>query len=226
VIAKLIDLFFPEVCAGCDSHLLAGEAVICTNCRHQLPLTNHCAVAENEAFQKFYGKLPVEFVATLCYFPEKGIVREMIHKLKYKGQESIGSTLGFWLGEELKLIPTINNIDAIIPVPLHKKRFRERGYNQVSAFGKALSKTLEIPYVEDILVRNIYSKSQTKKNRSGRSTNSQSVFSVTENAENACKHFLLIDDVLTTGATLEACGRALLQIPGIKLSIACIAMTK
>jgi len=226
VIANLIDLFFPEVCAGCESHLLAGESVICTDCRHQLPLTNHHAVPENEAFQKFYGKLPVEFVATLCYFPEKGIVREMIHKLKYKGQEAIGTTLGFWLAEELKSIPIIGDVDAIIPVPLHKKRLRERGYNQVSSFGKALSESLNLPFEENVLVRNIYSKSQTKKDRLGRSANSKSVFDVKNCKENRGKHFLLIDDVLTTGATLESCGRALLQIPEIKISIACIAMTK
>ena len=224
--ANVINLFFPEVCAGCDAHLLTGESIICTNCRHQLPLTNHHLIPDNEAYQKFYGKLPVEFVATLCYFPEKGIVREMIHKLKYKGQEAIGAAFGLWFGEELKRIPSTRDIDAIVPVPLHKKRLHERGYNQVSSFGKALSESLEIPYDENTLVRNIYSKSQTRKNRSGRSLNNQSVFGVTNNENPDGKHFLLIDDVLTTGATLEACGRALLKIPNVKISIACIAMTK
>lgn len=223
---SLINLFFPEVCAGCDGFLLTGESVICTNCRHDLPMTNHHIIRENEAFQKFYGKLPVEFVATLCYFHKKGIVQEMIHKLKYKGHEQIGTVIGHWYAEDLKKVRAINEIDAIIPVPLHKKRMRERGYNQVSAFGKALSNSLAIPFDESLLVRNVYSKSQTRKNRSGRSKNSQSVFGVMASQSHENKHYLLIDDVLTTGSTLESCGKALLQIQGVQISIVCIAMTK
>jgi ComF family protein len=223
---SLINLFFPEVCAGCGGFLLTGEHVICTNCRHELPMTNHHLLPENEAFQKFYGKLPVEFVATLFYFHKKGIVQEMIHKLKYKGQQQIGTVIGHWYAEDLKKIAILRQVDAIIPVPLHKKRLRQRGYNQVTAFGKALSESLEIPFDDSLLVRNVYSKSQTKKNRSGRSKNSQSVFGIAGDVSHENKHYLLIDDVLTTGATLEACGNALLELKGIKLSIICIAMTK
>lgn len=224
--ANLLNLFFPEVCAGCDSVLLNGETVICTSCRHGLPLTNHLLTPENEAFQKFYGKIPVEFVATLCYFHKKGMVQEMIHKLKYKGQENIGAAMGTWLANDLKSLDIIREVDAIIPVPIHRRRLRERGYNQVHAFGEALSDTLGIPLVEDLLVRKVYSKSQTKKNRAGRSSNSQTVFDIDLRVPTAHKHFLLIDDVLTTGATLEACGRALLQIENARISIVCIAMTK
>jgi ComF family protein len=225
MITSLINLFFPEVCAGCDGFLLGGENVICTACRHALPMTNHYATPDNEAHEKFYGKLPVEFAAALCYFHKKGLVQEIIHKLKYKSQESIGTAMGHWFAEYLKTVTVFEEIDAIIPVPLHKRRLRERGYNQVTAFGKALSESLAIPFDENVLVRNVYSKSQTRKNRAGRSSNSQSVFDIKTGAQ-APKHFLLIDDVLTTGATLEACGRALLQIENAKLSIVCIAMTK
>ena len=226
MLKNLINLFFPEVCAGCDGFLLAGEAVICTKCRHDLPLTNHCAIEDNEACQKFYGKLPIGFAATLCYFHQKGIVQEMIHKLKYKGQEAIGKTLGYWLAQELKQKPQIAEIDFIVPVPLHKKKLRQRGYNQVTEFGKALSESLNIPIDENLLVRNVYSKSQTKKNRAGRSANSKAVFSADLSENRRGEHYLIIDDVLTTGATLESCGRALLEIEGARLSIACIAMTK
>jgi len=221
----IINLFFPEVCAGCNSLLLSDENVICTSCRHHIPLTNHHLNPGNEAFSKFYGKLPVEFVSTMCYFHKKGIVQEMIHKLKYKGREEIGDAIGYWYAEDLKTLQNTNHIDEIIPVPLHKKRLRERGYNQVTAFGKALSAGIDIPYNADLLVRNVYSKTQTKKNLSGRNMANQSIFDVVFTEKDHGKHFLLIDDVLTTGSTLEACGRALLKIPGAKISIVCMAMS-
>ena len=221
----ILNLFFPPICAGCDSILLSDESVICTGCRHKIPLTNHHLTKENEAYQKFYGRLPVESATTLCYFHKKGIVQEMIHKLKYKNVEEVGSVMGSWYAEDLKTLSEIQNVNEIIPVPLHKRKLRERGYNQVAMFGKALSNGLEINYNDKLLVRNVYSKTQTKKDRLGRAIANQSVFDVVFSENDHHKHFLLVDDVLTTGSTLEACGRALLKIPGAKISIACIAMS-
>lgn len=221
----LLNLFFPKSCPGCHSFLLSDEIVICTSCRHEIPLTNHHKTINNETFQKFYGKLPVEFASSLFYFHKKGIVQEMIHKLKYKGHEEIGETIGNWYAEDLKLLEHFATIDLIIPVPLHKKKFRERGYNQVTKFGEALSKGLEIPYNDGILVRNVYSKTQTRKNLLGRTAVIENIFDVAFSETHHNKHFLLIDDVITTGSTLEACGRALLKIPGAKISIVSMAMT-
>ena len=160
---SLINLFFPRACCGCNSFLLSDEIVICTLCRHEIPLTHHHKIPNNEAFVKFYGRIPVEFAAALFYFHKKGIVQELIHKLKYKGHQEIGEAIGSWYAEELKSIPSIKTIDCIIPVPLHQKRLKERGYNQVTTFGEALSKSLLIPYNPDILIRKVYSKTQTKK---------------------------------------------------------------
>jgi len=221
----LLNLFFPKSCAGCHSFLLSDEIVICTSCRHEIPLTNHHKTINNETFQKFYGKLPVEFASSLFYFHKKGIVQEMIHKLKYKGHDEIGETIGNWYAEDLKLLEHFATIDLIIPVPLHKKKFRERGYNQVTKFGEALSKGLEIPYNDAILVRNVYSKTQTRKNLLGRTAVIENIFDVRFSEVHHNKHFLLIDDVITTGSTLEACGRALLKIPGAKISIVSMAMS-
>ena len=226
MLQSLINLFFPKACAGCDSILLINEKLICTECRHNAPLTNFHNYPNNEAFLKFYGRLDIEFASALLYFQKKGIVQELIHKLKYKGHQEIGETIGYWYAEELKDIEILKSIDYIIPVPIHKKRLKERGYNQVTTFGNALSETMNIPVLNLILVRDKYTKSQTKKNRIGRNEVVEQIFSLTATNEYKNKHFLLVDDVITTGATLESCGREVLKIEGAKLSIVCMAMTK
>lgn len=221
---SLINLFFPPVCAGCHLFLLSNENVICTLCRHNIPLTNHHLNPENEAFKKFYGRIPVEYASALLYFHKRGIVQELIHNLKYKGQEEIGSVLGTWYAEDLKNSAIIQSVDEIIPVPLHKRKLRERGYNQVTNFGLSLSKNLNISYNPNLLVRNIYSKTQSKKNLLNRSDGIDTIFDASFSEKDHNKHFLLIDDVITTGSTLEACSHALLKIPGAKISIVCMAM--
>ena len=221
---SLLHLFFPPVCAGCKTVLVANENVICTKCRHEIPLTQHHLNSENEAIKKFYGRIPVEHVSALVYFHKKGIVQELIHCLKYRGQEDIGTVLGEWYAEELISSQLLQTVDTIIPVPLHPKKLRERGYNQVTEFGNALSKKLEIPLNNSILFRQVYSKTQSQKNRLGRTEGIDTIFDVTFNEKDRNQHFLLIDDVITTGATLEVCAKALLKIPGAKISIVCMAM--
>ena len=221
---SLLNLFFPPTCAGCKTILIANENVICTSCRHEMPLTQHHLNPENDAYKKFYGRIPVEYVSALVYFHKKGIVQELIHSLKYRGQEAIGTVLGEWYAEELKNIPVLSTVDAIIPVPLHPKKLRERGYNQVTEFGNALAKSLQIPINTSILFRQVYSKTQSQKNRLGRTEGIDTIFDVSFDEKDHNKHFLLIDDVITTGATLEVCAKALLKIPGTKISIVCMAM--
>ena len=223
---SIINLFFPKVCSGCNSFLLSNENVICTVCRHDIPLTNHHLNPENDAFKKFYGRIPVLHTSALFYFHKKGIVQELIHNLKYKGHEEIGKILGEWYAEDLKNIELLHSADEIIPVPLHRRKLKERGYNQVTAFGKALSSSLNLNYNESLLIRNVYSKTQSKKNLLGRTEGIEIIFDVSFTEKDHNKHFLLIDDVITTGATLEACSRALLKIPGAKISIICMAMAQ
>jgi ComF family protein len=224
IVKNIINLFFPPVCAGCQSFLVSNENVICTVCRHNIPLTNHHLNPDNEAFKKFYGRIPVEHTSALLYFHKKGIVQELIHNLKYKGQEDIGAVLGEWYADDLKNLEILTTVDEIIPVPLHKRKLRERGYNQVTNFGKTLSSGLNILYNPNLLVRNIYSKTQSRKSFLNRSEGIDTIFEVVFTEKDHNKHFLLIDDVLTTGSTLEACSHALLKIPGAKISIVCMAM--
>ncbi|OCB73035.1 comF family protein [Flavobacterium glycines] len=223
---SIINLFFPKSCSGCDALLLTNEKVICSICRHNIPLTNHHLSIENEAFRKFYGRIPVEHASAFLYFHKKGIVQKLIHNLKYKGHEEVGTLLGEWYTEDLKEIISSLKTDEIIPVPLHPKKYRERGYNQVTTFGKSLAEKLELNYNETILFRKVYSKTQSKKNLLGRTEGIETIFDVHFTEKDHNKHFVIIDDVITTGATLEACGRALLKIPGAKISIICIAMAQ
>ena len=161
----------------------------------------------------------------MLYFHHKGIVRNLIHNLKYKNHQEIGSLLGKWYSKDLKTVSQIKTVSEIIPVPLHKKRLEERGYNQVTTFCEALSKELEIPYNPNLLYRSRYSKTQTKKDKENRKDIANSLFDVNFNEADHNKHFLLVDDVMTSGATLEACAKALLKIPNCKISIVTIAYT-
>jgi ComF family protein len=160
------------------------------------------------------------------YFHKKGIVQELIHNLKYKGHEEIGTLLGHWYGQDLKEVLLSQKPDVIIPVPLHSRKYKERGYNQVTSFGLALSKELAISYNSKLLIRTVYSKTQSKKNLIGRAEGIENLFDVTFTESDHGKHFLLVDDVITTGSTLEACSRALLKIPNVKISIVCMAMAQ
>lgn len=224
MINYLINLFFPKVCDGCRGILLQNENVFCTICRHEMPLTQYHLDSKNEAIKKFYGKVDIQFASAFLYFNKKGMVQELIHNLKYKGHEEIGTALGIWYAEDLKEVSFEIPFDAVIPVPLHKRKFKERGYNQITTFGKAIAEGFSISFNEKILLRKVYSKTQSKKNLLGRSENIENIFDVEFTEADHNKHFLLVDDVLTTGATIEACSRALLKIPGAKISTICIAM--
>lgn len=224
---SLLNLFFPEVCLGCSQLLLAGEKTICLHCRHEIPQTLHHLNPDNEAYRKFYGKIPVNHVSAFAFYHKKGLLQPIIHALKYQEMQEVGTLFGQWYASDLKQLDIISQMDLIVPVPLHPRKLKERGYNQVISFGKSLSEELKIPLIESLLIRTVYSKTQTKKNLLGRTeVQKQNIFDVVEPEKFSGQHLLLIDDVLTTGSTLEACYRALLKIPEVKISIVCMAMSQ
>ena len=226
MLKSLVNLFFPKLCAGCNSLLLNNEDVICVKCRHNLPLTYHHKIENNEIMTKFYGLLPIEFAAGMLYFHSKGLAQELIHNLKYRKQQEIGTILGTLYGNELKESGKLAQIDFIIPTPIHKKRLQERGYNQVTTFCEALSKELQIPVANDVLFRIKHSKTQTTKSKEKRAEMKSNDFEIRYKDHHKGKHYLLIDDVITSGATIEACAKTLLEIPNSKISLLSIAYTQ
>jgi ComF family protein len=222
-LADFVSLLFPELCAACRESLMANEHLICTDCRYNLPFTNFHLQPDNIVAQQFWGKIKVEGAYALYYFTKGGKIQNLMHQFKYKGVKQIGNLLGNIASEHLIKNEAFNTVDLIIPVPLHKKRMQQRGYNQSACFAEGLSEKLNAAVEENNLVRAIATETQTHKSRFARFENMQEVFNIKCPEKLIDKHVLLVDDVITTGSTLEACGTALLKIPGLKLSIATIA---
>jgi len=226
ILKDIYALFYPEVCLCCHKHLTINEKTICITCRHELPLTHLSSENDNLVEKSFYGRIPVVSATALFYFFKKSNVQELIHALKYKNQQQVGVLLGSWLGDEMANSKRFLNIDYIIPVPLHKKKLKSRGYNQLTTFGKSLSEILKIPFMENNLLRISSTNTQTKKLRFERWKNVQELFIVKNPEILDNKHILLIDDIITTGATLEACYTAFENTKNLSVSIACMAYTK
>ena len=222
-LVDFVSLLFPELCVACRESLVANEHLLCTDCRFNLPYTNFHLQADNIVARQFWGKINIEAAFALYYFNKGGKIQNMLHQLKYDGQQQIGNLLGNIAGEQLAKNEIFNAVEYIIPVPLHKKRFRERGYNQSTRFAEGLADKLNAVVEEDNLVRVKSTETQTHKSRFARFENMQEVFVVINPEKLQGKHVLLVDDVITTGSTLEACGEQLLKVDGLKLSIATIA---
>jgi ComF family protein len=226
ILKDFFRIFYPELCANCDNQLEKNENTICTFCRHDLPLTNFTNYSENKITKTFYGRVVIEKANSLLFYRKVGITKKLIHELKYKGNEEIGHFFGNWLGEILKQNNQFSDINLIIPVPLHPKKLKQRGYNQVSKFGEKLSDYLEKPFLENVLLRTSTSKTQTFKARFERFNNNDTKFQLNNTSSFKNKHILLIDDVITTGATLEACAKELQKMEGVKISILTMAYTE
>ncbi|MBB5636561.1 ComF family protein [Pedobacter cryoconitis] len=221
--ADFFHLLFPECCNACGTRLFYGEKCICIRCLYDLPYTDFHLYPDHPAAKLFWGRLPCQEVMALLYFKKGTKAQNLIHQLKYKGQIDVGFMLGLMIGEKLLSNPSYQKADLIIPVPLHRKKENSRGYNQSKSIADGIAKILQLPVVTGLLIRQTDTFTQTKKSRYSRFENMQSVFKLSKSHILKNQHVLLIDDVITTGATLEACGKILLDSGLNKLSIAAAA---
>ncbi|TCK65088.1 ComF family protein [Winogradskyella wandonensis] len=223
---NLLNLFFPQICEACKTPLSDNEKVICVDCRHDLPITNFHYQADDAIKKILYGRVQLENATALLHFSKKGLVQELLHNLKYRGHEHIGEFLGKWLGSELKDLENYKIIDVVVPVPIHKNKLRERGYNQVTKFGVAIAEILNAEYRESALLKIEKSKTQALKDRLTRLDDAEKQFATGDFKGLDNKHILLVDDIITTGATVEACIELLNTIPGVRVSLAAMAVTE
>ncbi len=223
LIADVVALFFPENCAHCGKPLHSQEEVLCTSCYYKLPLTGFHDEKENPVTEIFMGRLPLDAAFSLLFFNKGGMAQQLIHQLKYDGKKEIGTFLGKLTGKRLHGFPLLSSVDVVVPVPLHPKKEHQRGYNQSFLIGQAIAEQLGVPVVNNVLYRQIYTATQTKKSRYERWQNVKDIFAVKNESLIRNKHVLLVDDVITTGATLEACGNRLLEVPGVHLSVVSVA---
>lgn len=225
-LADLLSLLFPNLCCGCGAYLYRGEALLCTKCLYHLPYTDHHLHADNIAAKQLWGRLPCHAVMALLYFKKGSRTQNIIHSLKYKGRQDLGIKLGNMIAEKLLISVAYQNIDLIIPVPLHPGKELTRGYNQSKRIAEGIAAILGVEVNTTSLLRNKHTGTQTKKGRFSRAENMNTVFSIADPEAIYGKHILLVDDVMTTGATLEACGIALLTANIGMLSIATIAFAE
>ena len=223
LIRDFVSLLYPRLCFACGKTLFRHEKIICTSCLFELPKTNFHTYRDSPLDKVFWGRVPVQRTAALYYFSKGGKVQHLIHQLKYKGQREVGIYMGKLLGNDLKTDPEFQLIHKIIPVPLHLQKLRKRGYNQSEQFAIGLSEATGIEMDIKSFIRSVATETQTRKSRFARYENVKEIFKVVtpETLEN--KHILLVDDVITTGSTLESCASILLKVPGVRISVAAIA---
>jgi len=219
----LLGLVFPNLCAACGQPLVRHEKVICMRCGYKLPRTNFHHFENNPVARIFWGRVNLYAATAFLYFNKGGKVQHLIHELKYKGNKEVGEQLANLWGNDLKKKGLFTDVEVVIPVPLHPKKQRIRGYNQSEQITRGLAESMAVYHSVGNLVRNTFTESQTKKSRYSRWQNVSGKFGVLYPEKLEGKHVLLADDVITTGATLEACAQELAKIKHIKISVATLA---
>ncbi len=224
ILSHLVQLVFPNSCLICGESLSASETYFCLECRFKLPKTNFHLQKDNLVEKRFWGKVHIERATSFLHFQKGGSAQILLHHLKYKGEKEIGFILGKFFAIELQASSFYNNIDLIVPVPLHINRFKKRGYNQSEWIAKGLSEVLQKPVESKALIRSVENQTQTRKSVYERWENTANIFAITDKSAFENKHILLVDDVLTTGSTLEACAQSIIEKTNAKVSIVTLAL--
>lgn len=219
-----LHLLYPELCVACGKDLPVAGGCFCLPCQLKTVATDMHRSRENEFTSRFWGRMEIAGGAAMYYFTRKSPVQRALHQLKYHNKPEIGVKLGREFGRKLKSSEVFRAVDAVVPVPLHPKKERLRGYNQSAMFARGISETMDIPILYTALSRSVFTETQTRKKRMDRFQNVGDVFTVKNKNLLEGRHILLVDDVLTTGATLETCGEAILALRGTRLSLATIAI--
>lgn len=219
-------LLFPQNCLACEGTIEQGENDICSICRINLPRTGFHLDTQNTVAQKFWGRTQIKYAMAYLFFKKEGHVQKLLHQLKYNNEPQIGEILGNWYAQELQENDFYKNFDILIPVPMHPKKQKKRGYNQSAYFGKGIAQVWQIPHLENGITKTKNTISQTKKSREERYNNMKDGFEISDKEAIKDKNILLLDDVITTGATLEACANLLLENGAKTVSIATIASTQ
>ena len=217
------ELLYPKLCGGCGNHLYENEEVVCVYCRASLPLSGECDFENNASEKLFWGKVSITAAASFLFFQKKSSTQHLLHQLKYQQKENIGEWLGEQFAYSLQSKGRFAAVEIIIPIPLHPSRIKFRGFNQCDAIARGMASILQIPIVNGVLIRSVATQSQTKKNRFQRFENMNSVFSLAQASAIKGKNILLLDDVLTTGATLISAAQVLQQAGCNKLFIGAVA---
>jgi ComF family protein len=216
-------LFYPQLCSGCGSDLVISPQVLCHRCHHQLPFTTFESVPDNPVERVFWGRAPLQSAASLLYFTPDSLVQHLLHRLKYHSDTALGLQLGRLMGYALQASGRFATADLLVPLPLFAAREQQRGYNQSAVLCKGIAEVLQLPVCTGAVVRQRATQSQTRKGRTERWQNVATVFALQNPAALQQKNIILVDDVVTTGATLEACANTLLQAPGLSLSVSTLA---
>jgi ComF family protein len=223
IVDDFASLLFPRICYGCGNHLMRNEKIICTVCHVQIPRTGYHTEHGNPVEQLFWGRCLIMKAAAFSYYNRGSRIRTLIHSLKYKGLKEIGVELGRIYGYSLKESGFTRDIDLVVPVPLHPARERERGFNQSTIIAEGISDATGLAVDTSALSRSEKSGTQTRRSRFERWTNVEGIFIVAEQEKVRGKHILLVDDVISTGSTIESCANELLKVEGVKVSVVALA---